>query len=55
MDNKGKAGSIVMNCNLFTLGYRYLIEQAKKQEDVLHIFVVEENKSFLILLTESGW
>lgn len=42
----GKAGAIVMNCNPFTLGHRYLIEYAKNMVDVLYIFVVEENKSF---------
>lgn len=41
----GKIGSIVMNCNPFTLGHRYLIEQAAKQVDHLYIFVVEEDKS----------
>lgn len=41
----GKVGSIVMNCNPFTLGHRYLIEQAAKQVDHLYIFVVEEDKS----------
>lgn len=38
-------GSIVMNCNPFTLGHRYLIEQAAAQCTVLYVFVVEENKS----------
>ena len=41
-----KIGAIVMNCNPFTLGHRYLIETASKQVDTLYIFVVEENKSF---------
>lgn len=41
-----KVGSIVMNCNPFTLGHRYLIEQARRRVDFLIIFVVEENKSF---------
>lgn len=39
-------GSIVMNCNPFTYGHRYLIEKAAKQVDRLYIFVVEEDKSF---------
>lgn len=39
-------GSIVMNCNPFTLGHRYLIEYAAKKVDNLYIFVVEENKSY---------
>ena len=38
-------GAIVMNCNPFTLGHKYLIEQAVKQVDYLYIFVVEEDKS----------
>lgn len=39
-------GSIVMNCNPFTKGHRYLIEYAAKQVDRLYIFVVKEDKSF---------
>ena len=41
----GSIGSIVMNCNPFTLGHRYLIEEALKQVEYLIIFVVEEDKS----------
>lgn len=37
--------SIVMNCNPFTLGHRYLIETASKNSDVVHIFVVWEDRS----------
>lgn len=40
-----KCGAIVMNCNPFTLGHRFLIETAAAQVDQLYIFVVEENKS----------
>lgn len=40
-----KIGSIVMNCNPFTLGHRYLIEKASSMVDKLYIFVVEEDKS----------
>ena len=39
-------GSIVMNCNPFTLGHRYLIEYAASQVDTLYIFVVEEDRSY---------
>lgn len=39
-------GSIVMNCNPFTLGHRYLVEYASKAVETLYIFVVEENKSY---------
>ena len=35
-----------MNCNPFTKGHRYLIEQALKKCDFLVIFIVEEEKSF---------
>lgn len=38
-------GSIVMNCNPFTLGHRFLIEEALKAVDFLIIFVVEEDES----------
>ena len=41
----GLNGCIVMNCNPFTLGHRYLIEYASKQVDNLYVFVVEEDKS----------
>lgn len=40
-----RIGSIVMNCNPFTLGHRYLIEESSKKCDWLYIFVVEENRS----------
>lgn len=40
-----RIGSIVMNCNPFTLGHRYLIEQSAAKVDKLFIFVVEEDKS----------
>lgn len=46
ISNINNAGTIVMNCNPFTLGHRYLIEEAKKKIDVLYIFIVEEDKSF---------
>jgi [citrate (pro-3S)-lyase] ligase len=38
-------GAIVMNCNPFTLGHRYLIEQSAARVSQLYIFVVEEDKS----------
>lgn len=38
-------GAIVMNCNPFTYGHRYLIEQALHMVDFLIIFVVQENRS----------
>ncbi len=38
-------GAVVMNCNPFTNGHRYLIEEASKREDHVLVFVVEEDKS----------
>ncbi len=38
-------GAIVMNCNPFTLGHRYLVEYAAAQVVKLYVFVVEEDKS----------
>ncbi len=43
--SSGTNGAIVMNCNPFTLGHRYLIEEAAKQVDRLHVFMVKEDKS----------
>lgn len=37
--------ALVMNCNPFTLGHRYLIEEASKNAEEVIIFIVEENKS----------
>lgn len=40
-----KTGAIVANCNPFTKGHRYLIEQALKQCDALHLFILSEDRS----------
>ncbi len=40
-----QSGIIIMNCNPFTLGHRYLIEQAAQQVDTLYILVVREDCS----------
>ena len=42
----GIVGAIVMNCNPFTNGHRYLVEYAATKVDKLIVFVVEEDKSF---------
>ena len=39
------SGIIIMNCNPFTLGHRYLIEQAAQQVQTLYILVVREDCS----------
>lgn len=44
--DKKRIGSVVMNCNPFTLGHQYLIEFAAKQMDYLYLFVVEEDMSY---------
>ena len=40
----GINGAVVVNCNPFTLGHRYLIESAAKQVDNLYVFVVREDR-----------
>ena len=42
---QGRIGAAVMNCNPFTRGHRYLIEQAAKECDHLYVFVLSEDKS----------
>ena len=44
-DCEGRIGSIVVNCNPFTLGHRYLVETSASKCDFLYVFVVEEDKS----------
>ncbi len=46
MHGSENIGAIVMNCNPFTLGHRYLIETAAKECEYLIIFVVQEDRSF---------
>lgn len=41
------AGAIVMNANPFTLGHRYLVEEASRRCSLLHIFVVSEDASLV--------
>lgn len=43
---EGITGAVVMNCNPFTLGHRYLIEQAAKECDQLLVFVLSEDRSY---------
>lgn len=37
-------GAAVMNCNPFTLGHRYLIQEAAKQCDRLYVFVLSQEQ-----------
>ena len=41
----GNNGAIVMNCNPFTRGHRYVIEQAATQVDNLYVFIVATERS----------
>lgn len=40
------AAAIVVNANPFTLGHRYLVEQAAGQYGTVHLFVLSEDRSF---------
>ncbi|UFS71977.1 [citrate (pro-3S)-lyase] ligase [Geomonas sp. RF6] len=43
--NPGNNGAIVANCNPFTRGHRYLVEENARRVDHLYLFVVREEKS----------
>lgn len=43
-DDRQPIGCIVANCNPFTLGHRYLIEQAAAECAWVHLFILSENK-----------
>lgn len=40
-----RAAALVMNCNPFTKGHRWLVEKAASENDLVYLLVVEENKS----------
>ncbi|WP_346929246.1 [citrate (pro-3S)-lyase] ligase [Clostridium sp.] len=40
-----KYAALIMNCNPFTLGHKYIVEKAAKENSNVIIFVVEEDKS----------
>jgi len=42
----GKNGAVVMNCNPFTRGHRFLVEESAARVEHLYLFVVREEKSF---------
>lgn len=42
--HQGLCGGAVMNCAPFTLGHRYLVEQASRACDWLYVFVLSEEK-----------
>jgi len=39
---RGRQGAVIMHASPFTLGHRYLLEEALKEVDSLHVFVVSE-------------
>ena len=39
--------AVVMDANPFTLGHRYLVEQAARDNDVVHLFAVSEDASLI--------
>lgn len=45
--NGSYIGAVVANCNPFTLGHRYLMEEAAKQCRWLHVFILSEEQEFL--------
>lgn len=40
-----RVAALVMNCNPFTLGHQYIIEKASSENDIVHVFIVWEDKS----------
>lgn len=42
---EGLSGCVVMNANPFTMGHLYLLEEALRHCDTLHVFVVQEEGS----------
>jgi len=44
-DTVHEIASIVVNCNPFTLGHQFLVEQTAKENELVYIFVVTEDKS----------
>lgn len=42
-----KIAALVMNANPFTLGHKYLVEKAARENDLLHLFIVSEDASLV--------
>ena len=47
----GSKAALVMNCNPFTLGHYYLIEEAAKNHQQVLVFIVEEDQSLFPFAT----
>ena len=46
-DENNKIAVIIINANPLPLGHQYLIEKASKENDILHLFIVSEDKSII--------
>jgi [citrate (pro-3S)-lyase] ligase len=44
-DKTANVAAMVVNCNPFTNGHKYLIEKASAESEVVYLFVVEEDRS----------
>ena len=42
-----RIAAIVMNANPFTLGHQFLVEQAARENDWVHLFIVSEDQSLV--------
>ena len=45
IEDQRESGAIVVNANPMTKGHLYLINEARKMTDLLHVFMVEEDES----------
>ncbi len=45
LQRNGNNGAVIVNCNPFTSGHLYLIEESAAQVDHLYVFVVREDRS----------
>lgn len=43
----GRVAALVVNANPFTLGHLYLVEKVARENDVLHLFIVNEEMSLI--------
>lgn len=47
LEENKEIGAVVMNCNPFTLGHRYLLEQAAEKCDYVHVFILSDKRSWV--------
>jgi [citrate (pro-3S)-lyase] ligase len=52
--NVGGIAAVVVNCNPFTMGHKYLIEKACRENRVVYLFIVEEDRSSFNFTTRWG-